>query len=128
MAAKSGLGVGGGGETITMAGTDLRLIYKQPALNSLQPRHYPQSQGRRRPASTNISTCSFATIFLGKAVPGDHFHSMMSKSTYSGARSRFKSQLHSIPAAWVGYLPSVIGKLEFLTVYEHRSLQNHCQY
>lgn len=87
----------------------------------------PTKPGLARPASANISTCSFATIFLGKAVPGDHFHSMMSKSTYSGARSGFKSQLHSILAAWVGYLPSVIGKLEFPTMYEHRPLQNHCQ-
>lgn len=101
--------------------------YKQPALNSLQPCHHPQSHGWPRPASANISTCSFAAIFLGKAVPGDHFHSMMSKSTYSGARSGFKSQLHSILAAWVGYLPSVIGKLEFPTMYEHRPLQNHYQ-
>lgn len=58
---------------------------KQPAL-SLQPHRRPQSQSWLVPASAHTCICSLVTVILGKAVPGEHRHSMMPKSTHSRAR------------------------------------------
>lgn len=78
MAAKPGLG----GEEMSRQRSETD---KQPAL-SLQPHRRPQSQGWLVPASAHTCLCSLVTVILGKAVPGEHRHSMMPKSTHSRAR------------------------------------------
>lgn len=90
-------------ETITRAGKDLRLTDKQPPLNTLQPYRHPQSQSWPSPVSIDISLCSFVIILLGKAVPADHFHSMMSKSTHSEARQVWVSSMACLLLVQVTY-------------------------
>lgn len=65
-------------ETITRVDKELRPTDQRPALNTLQLNHHSQSQNPPLPASMCTSNIrSLATIFLGQAVRGGYFHSMM---------------------------------------------------
>lgn len=120
--------MGWGEEAVTRVGKDLRLADKQLAVILSNP--IITHKARAGPSiSTYPSSCSSVTVFLGKAIPAGHFHSMMSKGAHSGASQVW---VH-VTAPWhtccLCRLPSFsdgeAGVSHLQTVHDKDPLKNH---